>query len=137
MTSSIKLFNWFPRIICILAILFVSMFALDAFAPGLTIWQQLGAFFMHLLPSFVLLAFLVVAWKWELTGGIIFTLIGLGLSPFIYNLNHTRNHFTVGASLGVVMMITFPFVVVGILFIFSYFLKKSNKLSRSKNHNLD
>jgi len=126
-TSTIQLFHWLPRIFCILSILFVSMFALDAFAPGLTIWQQLGAFFMHLLPSFALLAFLVIAWKWELIGGIIFTLIGLGLSPFIYNMNHTRNHFTVGASLGVVMMITFPFVVVGILFIVSHFLKKKQQ----------
>lgn len=124
MKTSIKLFHWLPRIICILAILFVSMFALDAFAPGLTIWQQLGAFFMHLIPSFVLLAFLIVAWKWEFIGGIIFTVIGLGLSPFIYLLNHSRNHFTVGTSLGIVMMITFPFVVVGILFIISHFLKK-------------
>jgi hypothetical protein len=127
-TSSIQLFHWLPRIICILAILFVSMFALDAFAPGLTIWQQLGAFLIHLLPSFVLLLFLVIAWKWEYLGGIIFTLIGLGLSPFIFNLNHTRNNFTVGASLGVVMMITFPFVVVGILFIISHILKKKKQL---------
>jgi len=124
MTRTIGLIHWLPRIICILAILFVSMFALDAFAPGLTIWQQLGAFLMHLIPSFVLLAFLVVAWKWELIGGIIFTLIGVGLSPFIYMLNHNRNHFSVGSSLGIVLMITFPFVVVGILFIVSHFLKK-------------
>ena len=132
-TSSIQLFHWLPRIFCILAILFVSMFALDAFEPGLTIWQQLGAFFMHLLPSFVLLAFLVLAWKWEFAGGIIFTLIGLGLSPFIFNLNHTRNHFSVIASLGVVMMITFPFVVVGILFIISHFLKKKEQLKMPKD----
>ena len=132
-TSSIQLFHWLPRIFCILAILFVSMFALDAFEPGLTIWQQLGAFFMHLLPSFVLLAFLVLAWKWEYAGGIIFTLIGLGLSPFIFNLNHTRNHFSVIASLGVVMMITFPFVVVGILFIISHFLKKKEQLKMHKD----
>ena len=132
-TSSIQLFHWLPRIFCILAILFVSMFALDAFAPGLTIWQQLGAFFMHLLPSFVLVAFLVVAWKWELAGGIIFTLIGVGLSPFIFNMNHTRNHFSVIASLGVVMMITFPFVVVGILFIISHFLKKKEQLKMHKD----
>ncbi|MDP2337196.1 MAG: hypothetical protein Q8N05_12255 [Bacteroidota bacterium] len=128
MKTSIKLFHWLPRIICILAILFVSMFALDAFAPGFTIWQQLGAFIMHLIPSFILLAFLIVAWKWEFIGGIIFTLIGLVTSPLVFQLNHTRNHFTVGASLGVVLMITFPFVVVGILFIISHFLKKKDLL---------
>jgi hypothetical protein len=126
MKASIKLLHWLPRIICILAILFVSLFAADAFAPGLTIWQQLGAFIMHLIPSFVLIAFLIVAWKWELIGGIIFASIGLVASPFIFMLNHGRNHFTIGASLGVVLMITFPFIVIGILFIISHYLKKKN-----------
>ena len=126
MKTSIRIIHWLPRIICILAILFVSMFADDAFAPGLTIWQQLGAFFMHLIPSFVLLAFLIVAWKWELIDGIIFMVIGLGLSPFIYQLNHNRNHFSVGACLGIVMMINLAFIVVGILFIISHFLKKKD-----------
>jgi hypothetical protein len=102
------------------------MFALDAFAPGLTFGQQLGDFLMHLLPSFVLLAFLVVAWKWELIGGIIFTIIGVGLSPFIFLLNYNRNHFSVGASLGIVMMINLPFIAVGVLFIVSHYLKKKN-----------
>jgi hypothetical protein len=124
MTPLIKLFHWLPRIICILAILFVSMFALDAFAPGLTIWQQLGAFFMHLLPSFVLASCLIFAWKWEYVGGIIFMLLGIGLSPFIYLLNHNRNGMTVGNSLIVVLIINIPFILVGILFIVSHFLKK-------------
>lgn len=123
---SIKLFHWLPRIICILAILFVSLFASDAFSPGLTIWQQLGAFFMHLIPSFILLAFLIIAWKWELIGGIILAVIGLVTSPFIFMLNHGRNHFSIGASLGVVLVISFPFIVVGILFIISHYLKKKN-----------
>jgi hypothetical protein len=126
MKTSVKLFHWLPRIICILAILFVSIFAADAFAPGLTLWQQLGAFFVHLIPSFVLIAILIVAWKWELVGGIIIALIGIATSPFIFILNHNRNHFSVGASLGVVLMITFPFIVVGILFIVSHMLKKKN-----------
>jgi hypothetical protein len=124
MKTSIKVFHWSPRIICILAILFVSIFATDAFSPGLSIWQQLGGFIIQLIPSFILLAFLFVAWKWELLGGIILLVTGLALSPFIFTLNHNRNHFSVGASLGVVMMITFPFVVVGILFIISNYLKK-------------
>ena len=124
MKMSAKFFHWLPRIICILAILFVSLFAADAFAEGLTIWQQLGAFFMHLIPSFVLTAFLIIAWKWELIGGIIIAMTGLVMSPLIFALNHGRNHFSIGASLGIVLMITFPFIVVGILFIISHTLKK-------------
>jgi hypothetical protein len=125
MEPSLKVIHWLPRVICILAILFISMFALDAFSPGLTIWQQLGAFLIHLIPSFVLIALLVVAWKWEYIGGIIFTVIGLGLSPFIFNLNYHRNH-SIGMSLLIILMVTFPFIVVGILFILSHFLKKKN-----------
>jgi len=125
MIRSIKIFHWLPRVICILAILFVSMFAADAFAPGLTLWQQLGGFLIHLIPSFVLVALLFVAWKWEFVGGVIFTAIGIGLSPFIFIHNYTMNH-SIGMSLGIILMITFPFVVVGILFMISHFLKKKN-----------
>ena len=123
MKTSIKLLHWFPRVICILAILFISMFAADSFTPGLTIWQQLGAFLIHLIPSFILVAVLILAWKWEKIGGIIFILIGLGLSPFIFQHNYNMNH-SIGMSLGIILMITFPFVIVGVLFIVSNFMKK-------------
>jgi hypothetical protein len=126
MKTSIRVFHWLPRIICILAILFVSIFATDAFAPGLTIWQQLGGFLIQLIPSFILLAFLIVAWKWELIGGIIFVVIGLVTSPLVFMLNHNRNHFSIDTSLKNVLIITFPFIVVGVLFIISNSLKKKN-----------
>jgi hypothetical protein len=78
---------------------------------------------MHLLPSFILIAFLVVAWNWELTGGILITLVGLAATPFIYNLNFQRTQ-SVGTTIGVVMMITVPFIIIGVLFIISYFLNR-------------
>ena len=123
MKKSIKIIHWIPRVLCILAILFISMFALDAFRPELTFWQQLGGFMMHLIPSFVLLALLVVAWKWELIGGIIFTLIGLVMSPIIYTHNYNMNQ-SISMSLIVILSITFPFIVVGVLFIVGHFMKK-------------
>ena len=118
-------FHWVPRFLCIAAILFVSMFALDAFEPGMPLWQQVGGFFMHLIPSFVLILFLIVAWKWELIGGIMFVIIGLGLLPFIYMMNYQMNH-SVWMSLGVILVINVPFIVVGLLFILSHFLKRKN-----------
>ena len=131
MKTSIRVIHWLPRVICILAILFISMFAADAFAPVLTIWQQLGGFLMQLIPSFILLALLIVAWKWEYIGGIIFAVIGLGLSPFIFMHNYNMNHSVV-MSLGIILTITFPFVVVGILFIISHFMKKKNRITQNK-----
>jgi len=131
MKTSIKILHWTPRIICILAILFISMFAADSFTPELTFWQQIGDFIMHLIPSFILIALLIVAWKWEYIGGIIFIVISLGMSPFVFMLNYNRNH-SIGMSLGIIMAITFPFVVVGILFIISHFMKKKNILKTHK-----
>jgi len=125
MKRTIRIFHWLPRILCILAILFISLFAADAFEPGLTICQQLGAFFMHLIPSFILLALLIVAWKWELIGGIIFAIIGLLFTPIIFTMNYKMNE-SVWMSVGIIMSITIPFVLVGILFITSHLLKKRN-----------
>ena len=132
MKKSIKIFHWLPRIICMLAILFVSLFAADAFAPGLTIWQQLGGFTIHLIPSFILLAFLVVAWKWEYIGGIIFIIIGLGLSLFVFIHNYKMND-SIWMSLGIILSITIPFVIVGVLFIVSHFMKKKNLQATTHN----
>lgn len=127
MSNSIKIIHWLPRIICILAILFVSMFALDSFDPALSVWKQILALLIHLIPSFVLACFLILAWKWELIGGIAFILIGLGFTPFIYLHNYAMNH-SVWMSISVVLMINFPFVVVGSLFMVSHFLKKKLQL---------
>jgi hypothetical protein len=118
-----KMLHWLPRVICILAILFVSMFALDAFGPGMTLSQQIGGFLIHLIPSFILALFLAVAWKWELIGGAILVLTGLGLTPFIYNHNYQMNH-SIGMTLGIVLMLNAPFVLVGCLFILNHVLKK-------------
>jgi len=101
------------------------MFALDAFEPGLTLGQQLRDFSIHLIPSFILTAFLIVAWKWELAGGIIFILIGIGFSLFVFFLNYNRSH-SLWFSLGMIGMITIPFIIVGILFLISDRMKKRN-----------
>ena len=118
-----KILYWAPRILCILAIAFISLFAADSFSPGLTIWQQLGAFFLHLIPSFILLILLLISWKWELVGGILFTAIGIGLSPVIFMQNYNRNH-SIRMSLGIILLVSMPFVIVGILFIAGYYRKK-------------
>lgn len=122
---TIKIIHWIPRVLCILAILFVSMFALDSFNPDYTLWQQLQAFFMHMIPSFILIIFLAVAWKWELVGGLMLLILALGFTPFIYTHNYSMNH-SGWISLTVVLMINFPFMITGGLFILSHFLKKKN-----------
>ncbi|MDP2089086.1 MAG: hypothetical protein Q8J84_06750 [Flavobacteriaceae bacterium] len=127
MKKTLKIVHWLPKVIGILAILFVGLFALDSFDSNLTIWQQVGGFLIHLIPSFILTAILIIAWKREYIGGIIFTIIGLGMIPFVFIKNYNINN-SIWMSLGVTLLVTFPFVVVGVLFMVSHFRKKRENL---------
>ncbi len=119
----IKIIYWAPRVLCILAISFLTLFSLDAFNGRSTIGEQIVGFLIHSIPSFVLALILVIAWKWEVVGGSIFVVVGLALSPFVYTLNYRRTHSVV-ISLFIILMITFPFIFTGVLFILSRFLKR-------------
>lgn len=123
MKNSPRILYLAPRVLGILATLFISIFALDAFRQGLSIWQQLAGFAIHLIPSLILLIVLIVAWKRELAGGIIFTLIGLVFSPIVFYHNYNLNH-SVWISLGIILMVTFPFILTGVLFIINHFNRK-------------
>jgi hypothetical protein len=123
MKTKIKIMHWTPRVLCILAILFLEMFAMDSFDPSYTLGQQLLTFLMHSIPAIILTGFLILAWKKELIGGIIFILIGVGFSPFIFTHNYAMNH-SVWISLSIILMITFPFVLTGGLFLISRVVKQ-------------
>jgi len=121
MKPSHKLLWWTPRVLCILVIAFISLFAFDAFAPGNTFWQNLAGLLIHLIPSLILVALLVVAWKWELVGGIMITVLGLAATPVIFNIN-SRPGNTPGQALGIALLVGLPFIVAGILFIVSHYV---------------
>lgn len=124
MEKSIRILHWAPRILCIAAILFVSLFALDAFDPSLPLGDQIKGFLIHMIPSFILLAVLLLAWKRELAGGILFILIGLVTTPVIFTFNY-RNNESIWISLIIVLTITIPFLIVGILFVLSHHKKNA------------
>jgi hypothetical protein len=132
MKTFLRIIYWIPRIISILAIGFILLLGSDSFDPKLTLQDQLIGFMMHSIPGVVLLILLVVAWKWELVGGIIYMAIGIGFTPFIFSMNYNRlvvnhdpNPFWV--TIGIVMMITFPFILSGALFVWGYFLRKNHE----------
>ncbi|MBI3361902.1 MAG: hypothetical protein HY023_12415 [Chloroflexi bacterium] len=67
---------WTPRVLGIAFAAFISLFALDVFSEGYTFWETILALAIHLVPTYLILIVLVVAWRWELIGGIMF--VGLG-----------------------------------------------------------
>ena len=63
-----RLLQWTPRILAVLFIAFVSMFSLDVFGVGYSPWETVVAFTMHNIPSFVLIACVILAWRWPWVG---------------------------------------------------------------------
>lgn len=114
-----KILLWTPRILAILAILFLMMFSLDCLEEGQGIREQLLCFFMHNIPAFIIMAILFVAWRWELPGGILFIAAAIAGSIFF-------NGFQGNWGVNIIMA---PFVLAGALFIiyfFNYGRDKSN-----------
>jgi hypothetical protein len=68
---------WTPRALSILFIAFLSLFALDVFDGHSGFWQTVLALTMHLIPSFVLIAALVLAWRWEWIGAALYGAAGM------------------------------------------------------------
>lgn len=78
MTTTInKGLYWTPRVLSIIFVLFLTLMSLDVFGPGQGFWQTAGALVLHLLPALVLLVVLVIAWKYEIVGGVGYILAGL------------------------------------------------------------
>lgn len=131
MKASVRILHWMPRIICMIVILFISKFALNALESYLTIWQQILLVLVHLIPAVALVGLLIIAWKWELIGGILFTLAGLGLAPVIYQHNYNMDQ-SMGMSLGFVMLFALPLVIIGMLFILSFIKTRKYRMINPK-----
>lgn len=99
-----KLIFYLPRVLAVLFIIFVSVFALDVFEMEATFWQKLAGFLIHLIPSFLLIIATIVAWKKEFIGGIIFIALGV-LAAFWTN------------DIFISLPIILPPFVIGILFL--------------------
>ena len=53
------------------------MFSLDIFGNGYNLWETLLGLFMHNIPTFILLVILIISWKREWLGAIVFALFGI------------------------------------------------------------
>lgn len=69
---------WWPRILTILFITFISLFSLDVFSMGLGVLQTIGALLIHLIPSFILIAILVFFWRKSKILGYMWVAFGIG-----------------------------------------------------------
>lgn len=101
-----KILYWTPRILMILFIGFISLFALDAFTGDSSYFEKLGAFLIHLIPTGVLVFLLIVAWRYEWVGAVAFSLLAIGYIIMAW----------AKFPVGVYFLISGPLFVISILF---------------------
>jgi len=111
-----KSLYWLPRVLGIGLIVFYTLFALDVFDGESGIGEMLPGFLIHMIPAFILIAILLVAWKWELPGGLLY--LGTGIF-YIY--------MTRGMYWMVYLYIGGPLFLSGILFILYHFLFRKTR----------
>jgi len=97
--STQRLIYWAPRVLCVAYIIFLSLFALDVFGEYHG-WQLAAALLIHLVPSFVLALVLVLAWRWEWIGAVVFCAAALWYS--LHTLRHPNWILTIAGPLFVV-----------------------------------
>ena len=100
-----KIIYWAPRVLAVLYALFISLFALDVFSEGYSITETIVALFMHMLPTLVVVIMLVIAWRWELIGGLLFILLAGAFLVF----------FGRGGDLDTSLIVAVPLFLVGML----------------------
>jgi hypothetical protein len=101
------------RVLMVAFILFLTMFSLDVFSTEGTLLEKLGGFVMHSIPSFVLVAVLLVSWRSPLLSGLLAVAIAAAYTVVTW-------------IRGVAQFATLilPLVAVGVLFVASHFVNR-------------
>ena len=103
----LKILLWLTRILAIVSILFMMMFSLDAFEGDEPFIRKLLAFLIHNIPALSLIIALIVSWKYEIAGGLIFILLFIALGIYWESFSGNKSS----------LMIIAPYLLVGISFI--------------------
>jgi glucose-6-phosphate-specific signal transduction histidine kinase len=103
---------WTPRILCILLAIFAGLFSFDVFGQGTSFWKTLIAFIIQFTPTLIIIAIIILSWKWPWVGGICF--IVMGIAYLILFAQRSQSHF-----------IDLSLFLTGILFLLSWILRKN------------
>ncbi len=90
---------WTPRVLCIIFAVFLSLFALDVFGKEHGFWETTLALLIHLLPVYLVVAALVIAWRWEWIGAILFVALALFYLLWFWGRFHWSAYVVISGSL--------------------------------------
>ncbi|MEQ1584843.1 MAG: hypothetical protein ABL895_03125 [Cyclobacteriaceae bacterium] len=104
-----KAIFWTPRLLTILFAAFISLFALDSFVEGGGFQKTMSAFMIHLIPTAIVVTILILSWKREWIGGVIFLLLGVAYA--IVAISHPQW----------ILAISGPLLAISTLFLIGWF----------------
>jgi len=103
--------------LCIAFTLFVGLFAFDTFAEPIPFWQAFGGFLIHLLPAYLIVVLLVLAWRWEWIGTVGAIVFGVAYVVLTRGEEHWSAY---------VVLIT-PLAIIGLLFFIGWRMRTSER----------
>lgn len=104
---------WLPRVLALLFLVFLSLFAFDVFGGSETRLQQAVGFVVHLTPVFVLAVSLVLTWRRPKLAGWLFIAIGVLFTVYFQTL-----------TMGTFAVVSLPPLVIGALFLLAAWFGK-------------
>ena len=116
-SSTAVIFYWTPRLLSILFAVFISIFALDVFGEGTGFWQTVVALLRHLMPTLFIILTLVLAWRWEWIGAVVFSALGVLYIIMVFG----------RFPLSVYFIISGPLFLVSFLFLLNWMYRKKLK----------
>lgn len=117
-----KFVYWTPRILSIIFIFFLALMSLDVFSSESDLKSILIGLFFHNIPALFLLITLLISWRHEIVGGVVFILAGiLYIVQVLINVSMGQFEWYM---LSYVLMISGPAFLIGALFIMGWFGKR-------------
>jgi hypothetical protein len=122
-----RILYWLPRAFSMAFLVFLSLFALDVFNEHLGFWRTALALFRHLIPVFVLAAALVLAWRWEWIGAVLYAAAGL---LYINRVMSISRPLSAAVKLNWIVTIAGPALIIAGLFLANWL--KRGELQKSR-----
>jgi prepilin signal peptidase PulO-like enzyme (type II secretory pathway) len=85
----------------------MTIFSFDVFGGDDSFGLKMLGFLVHNIPVLILIVILIISWKWEMAGGVLFILASISGTVFFHSFSGNPGSLIVIA----------PFLLIGILFI--------------------
>jgi energy-coupling factor transporter transmembrane protein EcfT len=86
------------------------MFALDVFSEDSGFWQTIVALLIHLIPTFIVVIALLIGWRWEWVGSVLFGALALFYVVWMWGRFPLVTYLSISG----------PLALVGVLFLLNW-----------------